>query len=184
MPIQVSCPQCERSYKLKDETAGKRFKCKECGATVQVPAPMKAKAAHSAKPKARRTKPAKLSKQRDDDFASVLAGVTEDDYRGEHGELPPLPPRTKLEPQEKASKRKQRVLAREETLEERQRPVSTSDNEGGSWGWYLLTTGVLMIALPHFGLQLRIVAMMPETFTLPLGLVLGGVGAFALFADR
>ena len=134
MPIQVSCPQCERSYKLKDETAGKRFKCKECGATVQVPAPVKAKAAHSAKPKARRTKPAEPSKQRDDDFASVLAGVTEDDYRGEHGELPPLPPRTKLEPQEKASKRKQRVLAREETLEERQRPVSTSDNEGRELG--------------------------------------------------
>lgn len=37
MAISVSCPSCARQYSVKDEAAGKKFKCKDCGAVVQVP---------------------------------------------------------------------------------------------------------------------------------------------------
>ena len=38
MPISVSCPACGKEYNVKDEAAGKKFKCKECEAIVEVPA--------------------------------------------------------------------------------------------------------------------------------------------------
>jgi hypothetical protein len=37
MAISVSCPSCARQYSVKDEAAGKKFRCKDCGAVVQVP---------------------------------------------------------------------------------------------------------------------------------------------------
>lgn len=39
MPIEVDCPACFVPYRLKDEFAGKRIKCKQCGAVVPVPRP-------------------------------------------------------------------------------------------------------------------------------------------------
>ena len=36
--IEFSC-DCGKSYVVKDESAGRRGKCKECGAAIQVPAP-------------------------------------------------------------------------------------------------------------------------------------------------
>jgi hypothetical protein len=38
MPISVSCPACGKEYNVKDEAAGRKFKCKECEAVVEVPA--------------------------------------------------------------------------------------------------------------------------------------------------
>ncbi len=35
--IKVSCQECDKAYSLKDTMAGKKIKCKGCGATVQVP---------------------------------------------------------------------------------------------------------------------------------------------------
>ncbi|MCA9082133.1 MAG: hypothetical protein KDA58_16345 [Planctomycetaceae bacterium] len=40
MTIQVNCPSCGKTYKLKPEFAGRRFKCKACESPVQVPASM------------------------------------------------------------------------------------------------------------------------------------------------
>lgn len=37
MAISVVCPSCARPYTVKEEAAGKRFKCKDCGAVVEVP---------------------------------------------------------------------------------------------------------------------------------------------------
>lgn len=37
MPISFSCSDCGRQYKVKDELAGKRTKCKDCGSPIQVP---------------------------------------------------------------------------------------------------------------------------------------------------
>lgn len=34
MPIDAQCRQCSKRYRLKDELAGKKFKCKNCGAAV------------------------------------------------------------------------------------------------------------------------------------------------------
>src|SRR5712691_9608686 len=38
MPISVTCPECEATYRVADEAAGKAIKCKKCGARVPVPA--------------------------------------------------------------------------------------------------------------------------------------------------
>jgi predicted Zn finger-like uncharacterized protein len=38
MPISVTCPECNATYRVGDEAAGKAVKCKKCGARVPVPA--------------------------------------------------------------------------------------------------------------------------------------------------
>jgi predicted Zn finger-like uncharacterized protein len=38
MPISVSCGECGTSYTVKDEAAGRKFKCRECSAVIEVPA--------------------------------------------------------------------------------------------------------------------------------------------------
>ncbi|MDA0833226.1 MAG: hypothetical protein O2955_06745 [Planctomycetota bacterium] len=38
MTIQVKCPQCSKEYRLKDELAGKKIRCKECETSFAVPA--------------------------------------------------------------------------------------------------------------------------------------------------
>jgi predicted Zn finger-like uncharacterized protein len=36
MPINVTCPECQSTYRVADEAAGKAIKCKKCGARVPV----------------------------------------------------------------------------------------------------------------------------------------------------
>ncbi len=38
MPISASCPQCGKTYQVKDDFAGKKFRCKACQGVVSVPA--------------------------------------------------------------------------------------------------------------------------------------------------
>jgi hypothetical protein len=37
MPISADCPQCGKTYRVKDDFAGKKFRCKACQAVVSVP---------------------------------------------------------------------------------------------------------------------------------------------------
>ena len=37
MPISLACPSCGRQYSVKDDAAGKRFKCKDCAEVIEVP---------------------------------------------------------------------------------------------------------------------------------------------------
>jgi predicted Zn finger-like uncharacterized protein len=37
MPISVSCRECEASYRVPDDAAGKAIKCRKCGARIAVP---------------------------------------------------------------------------------------------------------------------------------------------------
>lgn len=39
MSISVSCESCGKQLKVKDEAAGKRVKCPDCGKAVQIPQP-------------------------------------------------------------------------------------------------------------------------------------------------
>ncbi len=39
MPIKAKCRKCSRDYTVKDELAGKKFRCKQCEAPVTVPQP-------------------------------------------------------------------------------------------------------------------------------------------------
>jgi hypothetical protein len=36
--LSVSCPSCAKRYGVPEEHAGKKFKCKDCGATISIPA--------------------------------------------------------------------------------------------------------------------------------------------------
>lgn len=38
MPISVECPQCGKGYRVGDDKAGRKMKCKECDAVVTIPA--------------------------------------------------------------------------------------------------------------------------------------------------
>lgn len=38
MPIRATCDSCFSEFTLKDEMAGRKFRCKDCGAVVQAPA--------------------------------------------------------------------------------------------------------------------------------------------------
>jgi predicted Zn finger-like uncharacterized protein len=38
MPISVTCSECETTYRVSDDAAGKAIKCKKCGARIAVPA--------------------------------------------------------------------------------------------------------------------------------------------------
>ena len=51
MSIEVSCNDCEMSYRLPDRYAGKRCRCRECGTRIRVPGTDAA-----AKPKAKKAK--------------------------------------------------------------------------------------------------------------------------------
>ena len=38
MPLRVECGGCDKTYTVKDELAGKKLRCKTCGATIPIPA--------------------------------------------------------------------------------------------------------------------------------------------------
>ncbi len=42
MTIQADCPECGHLHRVKDEIAGRKFACKNCGAAVRVPQPVNA----------------------------------------------------------------------------------------------------------------------------------------------
>lgn len=44
MSVEVECPSCQKSYKVKAEAAGKKFRCKACETVITVPQPEAAEA--------------------------------------------------------------------------------------------------------------------------------------------
>ena len=56
MPINIACPQCQRQFVVRDEIAGKSFRCKDCEAIVSVPV-TKPPQQKSAKPKSAEPRP-------------------------------------------------------------------------------------------------------------------------------
>jgi hypothetical protein len=86
MPIAVDC-ECGRSYQVKSENAGKRFKCKSCGVPVTVP-----------RRRAKQTAPSDVDYEdygEDDDYA--------DEYSDDNAALPPKQTRP-ARPKKKAKK--------------------------------------------------------------------------------
>ena len=39
MAIKIKCRKCEAKFSVKDAAAGRRVKCRECGAPIKVPVP-------------------------------------------------------------------------------------------------------------------------------------------------
>ena len=73
MPISFACPSCDFSYQVRDEYAGRDFKCKSCGKAIQVPAGAGAlarkKRASASLPA--RQKPARSNRQSTEEFAPL-----------------------------------------------------------------------------------------------------------------
>lgn len=89
MPIKAKCRKCSKSYTVKDELAGKKFRCKQCEAPVTVP------------------QPAVLieDEPEDDDWGSGDFGdFSEDDY----DDIPARPKKRKKKPAAKKKRKKKR----------------------------------------------------------------------------
>ena len=71
MPISVTCPECNATYRVADEAAGKAIKCKKCGARVPVSA--------GGDEEEEEKVPAKAGKANDDDEAADAADGGGDD---------------------------------------------------------------------------------------------------------
>ena len=83
MPIPAVCDECFAEYKVKDEFAGRRMKCKQCGSLIAIPKPARRQAAEV------------------DEWEVV-------DSDEEPADLPPVPSRKKSTPAPKAKKRSAR----------------------------------------------------------------------------
>lgn len=69
--ISVSCTGCQFKYRVANDKAGKRFKCRECGEICTVPGGKRSAAGSSGTPKRRkRTKPAAKDEWEDDTASS------------------------------------------------------------------------------------------------------------------
>jgi hypothetical protein len=77
MSVKAVCTGCQKTFNASDTLAGKKVRCKNCGATFRVPEIGAASQAASPAPVAKRTAPVKTAKS-----APV---AVEDDDRGEYG---------------------------------------------------------------------------------------------------
>ncbi len=78
--IEFSCPSCSKTYRVKDDFAGKKAKCKECGSAMPIPAagtsasaaapaeqpPLRRKPAPTTQPQQKDAPPAKRQRQKAD----------------------------------------------------------------------------------------------------------------------
>lgn len=78
--ISVSCTKCDYGYRVSDDKAGKRFKCRECGEVCVVPAAKKRKRPTSAAPKRRKPRKKPVQDEWDDTAASTDDYESYDEY--------------------------------------------------------------------------------------------------------
>lgn len=93
MAIKVTCDQCDREYKVKDESLGKKFKCKDCGTVLVVAHPKKKK-----QPAVDPSNPFDGLDEYEDDYGDEF----DDDYEQQ------LPPAKKKAPAKKKSTSKKK----------------------------------------------------------------------------
>jgi hypothetical protein len=53
MPITFACPECDKTFKVSDEMAGRKGKCNACGATMLIPGKVKASSSSNGSAKSR-----------------------------------------------------------------------------------------------------------------------------------
>lgn len=134
MPIATSCEDCGRDYTVKDELAGKKIKCKDCGAILVVPAARKSGSA----PAAPKKRPPPKKAESDDDFLDALDSGKFEDESDEDEELDDLPRRpSSRKPAVKAKKKK-----------------SSSGNSAGLWA---KIGGGIFTALIVLGFVMRLI---------------------------
>ena len=165
MPIKATCKSCQRSYKVKEEMAGKKFNCKECGEVVRIPAPTATASAPRSASFAKRSEPARRSRQAvEEDFGDLAPAPrgrrsqprskpkpAEDDFGFDAAPLPPKRRRTKP-PKRNLDRTPQRVRHTQPLSEWMLKGKQYSDRYEETEDWKLLLwaiAGVLMgLAFP------------------------------------
>jgi hypothetical protein len=149
MPISATCRNCGRSYSVKDEHAGKKFRCQGCQETVSVPVPRAA--AYDADDWE--------ADDYEDDFGDP--GYDDDDY-GDYESREPLPaPRRPAKKKKPAAKSKR----------PKRRSSSNSGSVGAAAGKIF---GGLFVGLVVMGIVFRAVSAVGlggswESYTTPDG---------------
>lgn len=94
MPINIACPQCQRPFVVRDEIAGKSFRCKDCEAVVSVPA-IKPVHENSAEPKSAEPRPSVPKRKAPESPAEEDWGYDATWQNDQQSELPAPVRRTK-----------------------------------------------------------------------------------------
>src|SRR4051794_18747905 len=151
MSISFTCDFCSRKYRVDDGLAGRKVKCKECGTDLTVPAsPVAAASSASAKPPAR-----DLYGLDDDESAAPLPPPSRPGYSAE----PSAPGKPK--------RGRKRSSAPSGDPDATIRTANT-----------LMIFGVLSFVLPFFGLQIKVLHLMPPGVQLGIGLLMFVIGVF------
>lgn len=154
MSLSFPCTSCGRTYTVNDSLAGKKAKCKACGAEMRIPTP----AAPTPAP------PAADLYGLDEEPATAARRVEVD------AEEPmPVAPR-----RVKASKSKQAKKSGHGWHSEENR------NQFRGVGTWLIVGGAASFVLPFLGLQLRVLNNMPPEAQVGAGVLMIVVGGFCL----
>jgi hypothetical protein len=157
MAIVFECEQCGKSHQTSDDLAGRRAKCKQCGAPITIPgAPAKAKPVPPRPATSNSAGYAQAASQP----SSSFAGLDEEDY---------LPPPKPIPTRVKSSKK--RLL---------------EQTQGDSFrnGLQILLFGLAVFILPLFGLQWRVLNLLPPVIQQLVGVIIVVVGFFTMFGVR
>lgn len=87
MSISVRCKKCSAKYKLKEELAGKKIRCRECQSPIRVPAPVV---------------------EDEDDFLNALSGAEEGSSAWDDMDEDPLPKPRKKKPKPKPKRKRKK----------------------------------------------------------------------------
>jgi hypothetical protein len=162
MPISVSCPQCGKWYDLSDALAGKKGRCKICGTVFPVPLANAPAIPHL------------ILDDLDQGPAVSRAPVSR---RLQETLAPePLPPRYK-DPVEPELPPPPRGPKPDSSRSRRSNSSTEEPDKLYRYGWGLITFAMIGIVLPMFGLQWKILHLMPahvQVAILGLALLVGG----------
>ena len=175
MPIPVQCGDCTKKLRVKDESAGRRIKCPDCGSPISVPAPGQARRKKAARREEAPAEPGEL------DFAQLNALASRSESLGA-GEVIDCPECS--EPVGKYSEECPHCEAwiGEDPKKKKKKPsgssgTSSSDDGGSGVGnmllgafWFIAGTGITVYSYLE--------AEPGGKFTLAYGAIFGGLFQF------
>ena len=84
--IIVNCHSCDATYRLRDESAGRRFRCKSCDAIVKIPDRTRRRSSRptSSSESQRRSPPKRRRPSRNDDYNDDDANDVYEDYQDDY----------------------------------------------------------------------------------------------------
>ena len=157
MAIAFECEHCGKAHQTSDDLAGRRAKCKKCGAPITIPgAPVATKPVPPRPATSNSTGYAQAASQP----SSSFAGLAEEDY---------LPPPKPIPTRVKSSKKRLREEAQSDSFRH---------------GLTSILFGIGVFILPFFGLQWRIVNILHPLLQQLFGVVIIAFGVLQLLGVK